>query len=194
MNTIKGRVKEKVLSNCKCVASMCLLSALLLPWLPREAVAEEDAGKKGDGVKFCVILRPEIKEAASGSVGITRAVPETMARVSGRDKKSFFKGSMGKLGFGAPDCFFIDGRVAADSAVGERTIHGPVYHESEGITGDRDTRGFFPSAGFYSHSSQEGKMGFAFGVGLGNSAQSSWDDKGVGTPEAKVSLMLGFGF
>lgn len=194
MDNLIKRFKSKVVSNCKCAASVCVFSALLLSGLPGEARSDEGAEKKGEGVKFCVIIRPEVKEAASGNVGIARAVPEALARVSGQKNESFFKGKMGKLGFGAPDCFFIENRDAADSATGELAIYGPGNHVVEGLEGARETRGFFPSAGYYSRSSQDGKMGVAFGVGFGNSAPSSWEDKGAGAPEAKVSLMLGFGF
>lgn len=191
MNRLKIFMRSNIITNCKCMIMLCVLSSFLFSLLPRSAGAGENEGKMRDLGKFCVIIRPEIKEVSSAHAAVAGAAQEVLAPVSGRKNGSFFKGSVGKLGFGAPDCFFIDGRVSAESPVAERAIHGPSGSLSEG-RGER--RGFFPSAGLYSRSARDGRMGFAFGVGLAGSAPSSWEDEGVGTPGAKVSLMLGFGF
>jgi hypothetical protein len=100
---------------------------------------------------------------------------------------------MQKLGFGAPKCFFINDQIQNNPVVGSQALHADPFDYIESLASEREGRDFFPSAGFFSRSSQEGRIGMALGLGLSGASPSPWEHEAP-TPGAKAALMFGIGF
>lgn len=170
------------------MVSGILSAVFMLGVLPVDAVAGHD---ETTGPRFCVIIKPEIKEAAEKNVdvGMVKPASDPLAPMTSGKIKDFFTGSMKKVGFGAPECFFINNQTV----IGAQALHADPYDYLEGLASEREGRDFFPSAGFFSRTSQEGRIGMALGLGLSGSSPSPWEQEAP-TPGAKAALMFGIGF
>ena len=103
---------------------------------------------------------------------------------------------MKKIGFGTPDCFFINGQVKADPVKGVQHVYtGPASDPAADFTAQRGEDNLFPTVGYFNRVSRNESMGVAFGLGLSNSDKDVFGDTDeTGRPEARVALMIGFGF
>ena len=156
--------------------------------------SESRAGSE-ESPKYCLItpkhLRGDVNIVSKDSPSVA-----TLMRVSGKRIKGFFDGKMEKLGFGTPECFFIGGSVSSHPIDGVRHSNtGPSSKPGRSDSLDMSGSDFFPTVGYFSRVSDKGKKSVALGVGFkeGRVGELS-DDDGTGRPEAKVALMIGFGF
>ena len=181
--------KEKLIRYCKYSACALFLTALTVP----VSAFAGDSGKNDiSGRKFCVVLRPDVKPSPGTEKILVGEPAADTGSVRGIGSTSFFEGTVQKLGFGTPDCFFINGQIKSNPVTGDEGLHAGPDERLEAIATERHGRDFFPTAGFFNRTSFGNRGGLAIGAGLAGSS-SLEGDEGT-TPQAKVSLMFGFGF
>jgi hypothetical protein len=139
------------------------------------------------GPRFCVIVphernRPEVEPVRH----LAGAEPMNAAPSEGRIA-SFFKGQMKKVGVGMPDCFRIEAEQAALEAT---AAHGD--EPAAGALAVSTASSVFPSAGYFSRISRDGRRAFAFGAGVGHTGSASEGDDG--SPDARVGIVFGLNF
>jgi hypothetical protein len=172
------------------MVSGVLGAVFILGILPVDAVAGHD---ETTGPRFCVVLKPELKKAAEVNVGMVKPASDPLAPMISGKIRNFFTGSMQKLGFGAPKCFFINDQIQNNPVVGSQALHADPFDYIESLASEREGRDFFPSAGFFSRSSQEGRIGMALGLGLSGASPSPLEQE-TPSPGVKAGLMFGIGF
>jgi hypothetical protein len=172
------------------VISGIFATILALGLIPVDAAAGHD---EATGPRFCLIIKPEIKEAAQVNVGMVKPASDPLAPLTSGKIKDFFTGSMTKLGFGVPKCFFINDQIKNNPVVGSLALHADPYDFLEGLESERAGRDFFPNAGFFSRSSQEGRIGMALGLGFSGASPSPLEQEAL-SPGIKAGLMFGIGF
>jgi hypothetical protein len=147
---------------------------------------------EGQGPSFCVVIPPDVKKAAQERGRGAAAFATPLVKAAENKKKTFFSGKSEKIGFGAPDCFAISGQNGDEASMEANPGHvdSASYFERNRLA--KESKDFFPNAGYYSRSSVDGSKALAIGVGLGAN-EDPWQAKAA-KPEAKVGLMIGFGF
>lgn len=156
------------------------------------ALADGTAGKDLSGRKYCVILRPDVKPSPEAERVLVGAPAGDVEAVRTAGKASFFKGGIQKLGFGAPECFFINRQIKSNPVTGAEGLHAGPDERLEAIAEEKEVGDFFPAAGFFNRTSFGSRGGLAIGAGISGVSPAPGEAGGV--PEAKVSLMFGFGF
>ncbi|MFC1657539.1 hypothetical protein ACFL2P_03100 [Candidatus Moduliflexota bacterium] len=183
------RIKGEFIKGCNYIVSMFFVSFVFIPAL---ALAGESGSKDISGRKFCVILRPDLKPSPEAERILVGEPAGDIKPLKEFGKASFFEGSVQKLGFGAPDCFFINRQIKSNPVTGNEGLHAGPAERLEAMATEREGRDFFPTVGFFNRTSFGRGGGLAVGAGL---AGSSLLEEEEGTkPEAKVSVMFGFGF
>ncbi len=178
----------------KTAVKLCCCSFLAVFGVAALQCGKAQAGED-TAPRYCVIVKPDVRRNVSGQTGMVKpaAVSGRFTPVTGEKNVSFFSGAIKKIGFGTPKCFFINGRVESNPLKGIQHVYtGPGSAPAPDTAELNGEEGFFPTVGYFNRVADQAK-GVALGVGIGSSSTEELQE-GPARPEAKVALILGFGF